>query len=268
MLGRFANRLCWINGLTKQWKPWVQNRVVKIRNTTSKLNHVPGNLNAADIPTRQISTHDLNADGVSLNGPSLLYSEEERWPNVPVDERMLLDDVELELRSQVVTNVSVVERKIDLSEIIDPDKFSKLNTLISVTAYVLRFTNNLLNRIRNKDVTRGEITASEFKAAEKLWVLHEQSVAISCSKFDCWRKSLGLFCDEEGLIRCRGRLGQSMLEYDRKFPLFLNNESYFTKLLIWRCHFGLKHAGLASTLNRLRCKFWIVRGRQAVKKVL
>ena len=135
--------------------------------------------------------------------------------------------------------------------------------------YVLRFTNNLLiNRIRNKDVTRGEITASEFKAAEKLWVLHEQSVATSCSKFDCWRKSLGLFCDEEGLIRCPGRLGQSMLEYDRKVPLFLNNESYFTKLLIWRCHFELKHTGLASTLNRLRCKFWIVRGRQAVKRVL
>ena len=61
-------------GLTKQWKPWV-NRVVNIRNTKSEWNHVPGNLNQADIPTRQISTHDLNADGVWLNGPSFLYSE-------------------------------------------------------------------------------------------------------------------------------------------------------------------------------------------------
>ena len=53
--------LCWIKGFRKEWKPWVEHRVTKIRNTVSPDNwyHVPGNLNPADVSTRNASKKDL-----------------------------------------------------------------------------------------------------------------------------------------------------------------------------------------------------------------
>lgn len=46
--------LYWINGKEKTWKPWVENRVVKIRNVVDRdcWFHVSGKLNPADGPTR------------------------------------------------------------------------------------------------------------------------------------------------------------------------------------------------------------------------
>ena len=48
-------------------------------------------------------------------------------------------------------------------------------------------------------------------------------------------KQLGLFKDEKGIIRCRGRLGNSQASYDTKFPAILsrhnNNNNNFINLL-------------------------------------
>ena len=74
--------LCWIRGVHKQWNPWVENRVVKIRNLRSPRDwyHVPGSLNPADVATRPISAKDLNCDSVWFMGPKFLYSTREHWP--------------------------------------------------------------------------------------------------------------------------------------------------------------------------------------------
>ena len=47
--------LYWIMGLNKQWNPWVENRVVKIRklSDTFEWRHVPGMINPADVATRR-----------------------------------------------------------------------------------------------------------------------------------------------------------------------------------------------------------------------
>ena len=54
--------LCWISNKKKQWKPWVQNRVNKIRNSQLEWRHIPGIINPADIPTRNISPSDVNSN--------------------------------------------------------------------------------------------------------------------------------------------------------------------------------------------------------------
>ena len=68
--------LFWIKGKEKVWKPWVESRVKKVRNAIPdcEWNHVRGELNPSDIPTRSIK--DKFDEEVWKNGPSFLSSSD------------------------------------------------------------------------------------------------------------------------------------------------------------------------------------------------
>ena len=51
-------------------------------------------------------------------------------------------------------------------------------------------------------------------------------------------------------------------------PILLRSNSYFTELVVLKCHNEVKHSGLESTLNRIRCKYWLIRGRSTVKSII
>ena len=64
-----------------------------------------------------------------------------------------------------------------------------------------------------------------------------------------------------------GRLEHTDVDYDAKFPILLNDD-HLSHLLILRSHVEAKHGGVEITLSRLRSRYWVVRGRQVVKRVL
>ena len=67
----------------------------------------------------------------------------------------------------------------------------------------------------------------------------------------------------------KGRYGNSLLEYDQKYPIILlGYESLFTRLLIVDAHQRSLHKGIEFTLNCVSSKFWICQGKKAVKRVL
>ena len=55
---------------------------------------------------------------------------------------------------------------------------------------------------------------------------------------------------------------------DTKYPILLPRDHYLTKLIVLGAHEKVYHNKVKDTLNELRSKFWIVRGRQLVKKVI
>ena len=57
-------------------------------------------------------------------------------------------------------------------------------------------------------------------------------------------------------------------EFDQRHPVLLPSSNYFTKLLILYTHDKVCHAGVESTLTELRLKYWIIKGRQTVWKVI
>ena len=137
--------------------------------------------------------------------------------------------------------------------------------------------NKIIALLRNKDKSINsdvsvhkisELAVEEIREARKLLIMYEQCKIKNSVKFPMWEKSLGLYEDEEGFIRCRGRLGKSEWDYATKFPILLNSESHFTSLFILLCHSNVKHMGLESTLNEFRCHFLLIRGLQTVKKVI
>ncbi|KRY80861.1 hypothetical protein T4D_1618, partial [Trichinella pseudospiralis] len=69
-------------------------------------------------------------------------------------------------------------------------------------------------------------------------------------------------------LKRRGRLSRAQLEEETKFPTLLPRKGMIVDLLIRREHNRQLHAGVAQTLAALRERFWILRGRSAVKRVL
>lgn len=79
---------------------------------------------------------------------------------------------------------------------------------------------------------------------------------------------LGLFKDENQVIRCKGRVGNAELPHVTRFPALLPRHHWLTTLIVRYCHERVLHNGLKETLAEVRSKLWITKGRQTVKYVL
>ena len=77
-----------------------------------------------------------------------------------------------------------------------------------------------------------------------------------------------MFVDNEGLWRCKGRLSEADITEFAMYPILLDANHHITALIVKSCHEKVLHGGIKDTLAELRSRFWIVRGRQVVKKLL
>ena len=88
-------------------------------------------------------------------------------------------------------------------------------------------------------------------------------------KYKQLSSSLRLFKGEFSLLRSKTRLGEATdIEMGAKFPVVLPGGHHVLEIIIMVAHREVLHAGADSTLNRIPSKFWIIKGRQTVRKVL
>jgi hypothetical protein len=73
---------------------------------------------------------------------------------------------------------------------------------------------------------------------------------------------------DDGFLRIGGRLQFADLSRKEMHPILLHGSHHFTALLIKQTHIRLHHLGVRIMLSELREEFWILRARQAIKKVL
>ena len=272
--------LCWITN-ERQWKPYVQHRVDEIRKLTDKRSwrFCPGKENPADLPSRGLSTRELATSIIWWNGPEFLYLSKPEWPKNPVTIDSETAKEEIVKKPTKVTHSLTTAIKenngSNVTQIIDCERFGNLKRLFRVTAYVLRFIKGL----KEKKSTGKELTAPEIETAETLWIKSIQSTnfykELEClsasnkhSSSPQYVKQFNLFLDRQKVIKCKGRLHNSELNESGKNPILLPACHYFTKLVIKDCHERVHHSGLNTTLTNTRERFWIIKGRQAVKRVL
>ena len=119
--------LYWIIGEKKQWKQFVQNRILEIRSLVgpSCWSYCPTSVNPADLPSRGMKASDLAVSDEWWNGPMFLSLPEQQWPARPdtsLIEESVLSENKGELKKEAVpvsTNlVSDSEEKTSLSECI------------------------------------------------------------------------------------------------------------------------------------------------------
>ena len=244
--------LAWLRSESTLLKSFIRVRVAEIQASWEPTvwRHVPTNLNPADDLSRGISVREMT--GRWMNGPSFLTKNSEEWPTEP-------DQPTLEIPDLKVNKPLFALKPVVTSLIIDPSRFSSWPRLCRVTAYCLRFINNT----RSERVC-GPLLPGEIESAEHYWVKLVQS------KQEDWKdryKDLAPY-EKDGIVRVGGRLTQSPLSYDENHPMLLPKEHVISKLVVKNVHNRVFHAGCERTLCEVRRKFWIVRGRNLVKKVV
>ena len=272
--------LYWIQGTSKEFKQFIENRVGEIRELSDVegWRHVPGKSNPADLPSRGVRLEDLADNSLWWNGPTWLHESEEHWPqfkNAEPDEaaekEMKLSERSL-AKSDGSTHVSVTQvqnRRINLELLIDPKRYSSSLKLYRVTALVLRFVKILKHNCKAADSRqRNRVITDEKKEAEVLWFQIVQGTIIDGRKFSQVQRSPGLYSDDSKLLRCKGRISKADIPTETKNPIILPNYHHLTSIIIRECHERVLHNGVQDTLCCLRERFWIVKGRQTVKRVI
>ena len=83
---------------------------------------------------------------------------------------------------------------------------------MKLTVLVLSFVEKL-KKTRSREGTEVDFTKL-YRQAEMFWIRHAQQVIVKSDKYPQRRSSLRLYQDEEGILRCQGRIGMSSLPFD------------------------------------------------------
>eukprot|EP00794_Sanderia_malayensis_P017243 gene17243-biopygen14837 len=258
--------LYWIynNG---EWKQFVQHRVNEILQKSKKeeWGHVSGVHNPADLGSRGATASYLKTSESWWEGPKWLRMGEEHWPTMfsPEDS----GEVGSERRKMNVMLAVEVEQT-GIGNVINIERYGSLRKLLNVTAYVQRFVRNLKSKKAGNEVCKdGMLSVEEIEAAESIWIREVQNQLKRESGYKNMSIQLGIE-SENGVLVCKGRLGESDLDFRSKYPIILPKANPFTDLVIRECHHKVHHNKLRSTLAELRSRFWVPQGRQQVKKVI
>ncbi|CAM1298626.1 Uncharacterised protein r2_g835 [Pycnogonum litorale] len=248
---------------------FVENRIETIKEVGNiNYRYVSTKDNPADLPSRGCK---------SENGPEWLTTPEREWPtwNVPEIKNENLEAFNKEVRKPkpkshcetLITHDSVGQRS---EMLINVSKYSSLTKLLRITALMFKY----IKKCRRENVNT-EITVEDLKQAQVWWDLRTQQQkfedilgAIKNNKSNSLKDQLLLFTDENGLIRCRGRLQNSESDYDAKYPILLPRQDHYTTLIIKKSHENVLHSGTSQTLAEVRQRYWIPKGRSEVKRAL
>nr|XP_015904855.2 uncharacterized protein LOC107437382 [Parasteatoda tepidariorum] len=246
---------------------FVSNRVTEIVSHTnpSQWRHCPGKDNPGDILSRGTSPSTLRHLEIWWHGPKWLIKPE-NWP----DSKNTYEDYthNLELKKKVQTLHTVISLPI-----INAGNYSSYFKLLRVTSWIFRFIYNC----NTQEKMVGELNATELDQACNYWIQivqkesfpleHEAlSKSNSLPKNSKIEKFNPLF--DNNLIRLGGQLQFSDLSESEKHPILLEGSHPFTSLLIRRTHLKMHHLGVRIVLSQLRSKLWILRARQAIKKII
>ena len=235
-----------------------QNRVKKVkkRSNAEQWDYVHTTINPADIGTRESSAMKIDTDQRWWYAPSLPHKKVKK---ADVDMKSNPDVIK---ERPVLTLAIHFDPENSVRNLIDMNKYSSLQKLLNVTAYMLRFADRKVKT--EGGIDEDEVSAEEKERALKIWIRAEQGEISKRKTFGNLQTQLSLFSDEDGILRLKGRLGNSHLPYDAKHPLLLDKDSYFTTLIIREAHYKVKHMRVKSTLNEVRSRFWVCSGKRTV----
>ena len=227
--------------------------------------HCSGHSNPADLPSRGSSLCDVQTRSLWLQGPDWLKGDLE--PDKCISGTMP-EECQQELKMKITQNLLVVEAS-NLSEILDCEEYSSFRRLLRVTANVLLFIERLKRKVKGERNDEGSLQLESLLVQAELYWLRVSQVSLPQHKqFVQWKQQFGLFSDPDGLWRCGGRLENADISDTAKSPILLNVAHYITRLIVTHAHESLMHSGVKDTLTQLRSRFWIVKGRQFVRKTL
>ncbi|XP_057704715.1 uncharacterized protein LOC130923208 [Corythoichthys intestinalis] len=259
--------LHWIKSESCRYKVFVGTRVAEIQNLTDPISwrYVNSATNPADDITRGLTLRELMSPHRWHQGPDFLHQSEECWPTMPSAESGS-NDIELK-KSVRVGNMTILPGP----PVPVIEDFSSWKDLLQATA-------SSLHGAANSQAENQLCEATDYIAAEAALLIKAQLdsfpdevKALKVNRplpSDSHLCSLSPEYDEvTGLLRVGGRLRRAgHLEIDAIHPIVLDPHHPVTKLLIQDYDSTLLHPGPERVLAEMRRKFWILRGREAIRK--
>ena len=260
----------WIKRTTREWKPFVRNRVDEILQKTSPdcWHHCAGTSNPADLPSRGQTIAELQVNRLWRYGPEWLKMD---FPFSDKEHTQTLDQIpeecyqELKASHKKTHILFATEVNHRIGDLIDCSNFSSFRRLVRVTAYTVRAVGRFKNMQTQDD---DSLTAEELLEAELRWLIDCQQELKQQRNFVSLKQQLNLFLDPQGLWRCGGRLSNADLPYSTKYPVLLHREHPITSLIFKDAHLRVLHDGVKETLTEVSTKYWIVKGRSLVRKLI
>ena len=255
----------------KQFHTFVANRVAVIQEQTtpSQWRHVDSASNPADDVSRGMTAQQLVHSDRWFGGPSFLLKEENAWPAQPDFESLQLQqDAEVKREQQVYAT--------DTTPMSDPidnliARYSSWYKLKRAVAWVLRVKQLLRMRsLKQTDTLAGKpLSVKELQSAEVAIVRHIQKATLDHEQLKSSHlQKLSPMTSNQGILCVGGRLTNANIKHQAKHPWILPNNHHVTKLIIEYYHHQFGHSGCERILAELRQRYWIVKGRVAVKRIL
>ncbi|XP_035906396.1 uncharacterized protein LOC118509627 isoform X2 [Anopheles stephensi] len=259
----------WLQSPPQYWKTFVANRVSQIQHTTKGFHwrHVPGCDNPADLVSRGCLGSELLHETKWWQGPSWLSLPEQFWPQTIAANQNVI--AEQEKRTQPVLSHVAIESP--LQDIFL--RYSSITKLRRMVGYWIQYFKILQKKmsptrvlcsqsIREADIALCRLVqATHFNP--EITALKAGNPVASSSPMKWFNPQWG----SDGIIRVGGRLTYSAQPEHQKHPIILPSKHPYSVLLANFYHLQLLHAGPQLMLNTIRQRYWIIGGRNLVKRI-
>lgn len=255
--------LRWLLSPSSRYKVFVGTRVAEIQELTdiATWRYVRSADNPADDITRGKSLTELAGDGRWKHGPSFLQLSPHHWPEQPTLDCV---DQDIELKQSAICGLTTTNQPL----LPDPQQYNTLHEYITACAHQLNGA---------ADPT-GPLRADSYQKAEEA-ALHQaqrdsfptEMTHLKTGKTISVGSRLSSLCPEldttNGLLQVGGRLRRcSELEPAAIHPIILDSGHPLTKLIIKDYDECLLHPGTERVFAEVRRKYWVLRGREAVRR--
>lgn len=256
--------LHWLKSESCRYKVFVGSRVAEIQTLTdvSRWRYVDSARNPADHITRGLTLVELACPHQWRSGPSFLTQPQNKWPALPSAESE--PDLSEIKRASFVGAITVVPSPVPLD-------FSQFRTWKELLQATVESCDGAANSDNSSEASRYIQAEKLLLAQAQLDSFPEELRALKAGQFistDSRLRSLAPEYDKDiGLIRVGGRLRRiETLPPDVIHPIVLDPQHQVTKLLIQDIDQQLNHPGAERVLAELRRRYWVLRGREAVRR--
>ncbi|XP_070515381.1 uncharacterized protein [Cardiocondyla obscurior] len=249
--------LHWIKTAPHLLKTYVANRVIKILELANMVDwkHIRSEDNPADVISRGQLPNIFLQNKLWHEGPSWLKKNENKWYHGKLQK---IDIPELKPNTCLV---------IAFNEPTIFKKYASFSKLCRIVAYCFRFKTKNLGLLCAKEIEEAETRI--LKILQRLYFSNEiKNLKDARSPYNGKFINLNPFLDDRDLIRVGGRLQMSDLSFGQNHPILLPSQHHLTNKIIRELHEKHFHSGIQTTLFLLRRKFWILDGRNQVRKII
>ena len=269
--------LGYIRNTHRRFSGYISRRVNLIINCFSddQWNYVPTELNPADLASRPQTSETLK-HSIWFRGPSFLWTHEgkpEESPELVINDGDLPEQITATkvLRSAVANPIPSTGLLGMVHRTSDWDK------AIRICDLAIKFVSILLKGLKRQKSRSSNCPSTDSAQIVLIRTLQEGIFGEvirklrNCEDLESNHPLVSLcpFLDANGTLRVGGRLRNSELEFDQKYPILLPPKNHVTTLIIRKYHKSTFHQGRVITQGALRAAgYFVHHGSREIKDFL